>query len=273
MTPVPKTAADIEAAALGAADSRGHTGSARYIYAAGWAQGFAEVLSETTTSLEALAAGEYTPEQKARADAIAAASRCFQASLSATEGEDDLLYVTQSVQEIARSFAHYIEHGDPAPATLAEHVETAMDLVGTARTVVADALRTIKDNPDLGDRLDQSDTEPVDWDAERRTYAADMPPHLRYTTTDRGFRYLPPIPGTHGGQPAGSVSVRESSAASGPHLWISARHPSDRNDPTSAPAEGCVHIRTEDAWRFADQIRYLVEHHYQGSAVPELPQT
>lgn len=113
----------------------------------------------------------------------------------------------------------------------------------------------------------------IDWDAEHRTYTADLPAHLRYTTTDRGFRHLPHIVGTHGGQPAGHVAVRESSAANGPHLWIEASHPSDRNDPTSPPVTGCVHIRAEDAWRFADQIRYLVEHHYQGSAVPEPPQT
>lgn len=115
-----------------------------------------------------------------------------------------------------------------------------------------------------------SDTEPVDWDAERRTYADHhLPAHLRYITTARGFRHLPPIPGTHGGQPAGHVAVWESSAADGPHLWISASHPSDRNNPDSPPLnEGCVHIRAEDAWRFADQIRHLVEHHYQGPAIP-----
>ena len=146
----PKTAPDIEAAALHAADRRGHTGSARYIYASGWAQGYAEILSETTTSLEAIAAGGYTPAQEARAAAIAAASRMLAGSPIGwgLRGVDRAL-------DIGRTLATWIEHGDPAPATLVEHIESAMDLVGSARAVVADALNDIRGDPDLGDRVDQ----------------------------------------------------------------------------------------------------------------------
>lgn len=46
--------------------------------------------------------------------------------------------------------------------------------------------------------------------------------HLKYTTTDRGFDRMPPIPSEY---PGGSVQVYESSAASGPHIWLNAIAP------------------------------------------------
>jgi hypothetical protein len=91
------------------------------------------------------------------------------------------------------------------------------------------------------------------------------PEHLRATTSnDRGFRRLPPIPGTHGGRPAGQVHVYESSAANGPHLWLSVEQPADRNHPENGEVvEATVHIALDDAMKVADQIRWMAEHHYQ----------
>ena len=59
----------------------------------------------------------------------------------------------------------------------------------------------------------------------------DLPEHLRAVTSDRGFKRLPPISATHGGRPAGQVRVYESSAATGPHLWLAVEQPVDRNHP------------------------------------------
>lgn len=96
-----------------------------------------------------------------------------------------------------------------------------------------------------------------------------MSGHLHVTKSGRGFKLLPPIPGIHGDQPAGEVRVYESSAASGPHLWLSVTQPADRNHPDNGHTiEATVHLAAEDAWRLADQLRYLVEHHYQGTELP-----
>jgi hypothetical protein len=45
-----------------------------------------------------------------------------------------------------------------------------------------------------------------------------MTDHLAATTSDRGFDSMPDIPSEYGGH----VSVYESSAASGPHIWLKA---------------------------------------------------
>lgn len=113
-----------------------------------------------TTDLELIANGG-TIEQQARADALAAAGHVLAAAvrsggLVVIQEGDGILGLGAALVKLAREPATWIEHGDPAPATLAEHVETAMGLVGAARAVVADALGTIKDNPDLGHRVDQA---------------------------------------------------------------------------------------------------------------------
>lgn len=114
------------------------------------------------------------------------------------------------------------------------------------------------------------------WDQHEREhatgggFAADqpLPEHLRVTKSDRGFARLPKIQATHGERPAGHAEVYESSAAGGPYLWLSLTQPADRNQPDGDVIEATVHMRAEDAWRFAEQIQHLVRGHYQGDAVP-----
>lgn len=94
--------------------------------------------------------------------------------------------------------------------------------------------------------------------------------HLIVTKTDRGFKTLPHIPATHAGRPAGHAAVWESSAADEPSLWIEVEQPADRNHPDNGETiRAAIHIRAEDAWRFAEQIQHLVKNHYQGDARPE----
>lgn len=88
-----------------------------------------------------------------------------------------------------------------------------------------------------------------------------MNEHLDYTTTDRGFDRMPPIPSQY---PGGSVQVYESSAASGPHIWLNAVAPVNLNEPDGPTVDAPIHLSCEDAWKLADQLRHLVRHHYQG---------
>jgi hypothetical protein len=73
--------------------------------------------------------------------------------------------------------------------------------------------------------------------------------HLTVTTSDRGFRYLPVIRGEYGDE---WVRVYESSAASGPHVWLRVRE----DEP--------VHLTVENAVKLAEQLQFLVANHYQG---------
>lgn len=76
--------------------------------------------------------------------------------------------------------------------------------------------------------------------------------HLTPTVTDRGFTHLPPLDGAYGG----NVRVYESSAADGPHVWLRA----------TTLDEGTVHVHLSAniALQLAEQLVYVVEHHYQG---------
>lgn len=87
-----------------------------------------------------------------------------------------------------------------------------------------------------------------------------MTNHLSITTTERGFDYLPSIPSECGG----NVSVHESSAASGPHIWL--RAADTRYD--GSDIEVILHLTAESAWKLAEQMRLLVRDHYQGDATP-----
>lgn len=84
------------------------------------------------------------------------------------------------------------------------------------------------------------------------------PEHLTPSVTDRGFQHLPPITGAYGG----TVRVYESSAASGPHLWLAVTEDgSARLDGETTEAHS--HLTVEAAGHLADQIRWLIDHHYQ----------
>lgn len=92
-----------------------------------------------------------------------------------------------------------------------------------------------------------------------------MTAHLEVTKSDRGFSRLPSIPSAY---PGGHVEVFESSAASGPHIWLNATAPRNLNEPEGPKFTAPIHLTAEDAWKLADQLRHLVEHHYQGDARP-----
>lgn len=90
------------------------------------------------------------------------------------------------------------------------------------------------------------------------------PAHLDITRSDRGFDRLPPIPSEYGG----NVSVYESSAADGPHVWLFATAPADLNNPSGPEVEAPIHLTAEHAWQLAEQLMTLVANHYQGDARP-----
>lgn len=85
------------------------------------------------------------------------------------------------------------------------------------------------------------------------------PDHLTVVTSERGFARLPSIPSAYGGD----VAVYESSAASGPHIWLKLDTPVDLNDPAGPHQESFAHLTAADAAKLADQLRLLVDGHYQ----------
>lgn len=86
-----------------------------------------------------------------------------------------------------------------------------------------------------------------------------MSDHLEVEVTSRGFKHTAPVPSEYGGY----VKVYESSAASGPHLWLSVTCPSDLNDPGSEPIEAIAHLKLESAENLVEQIDHLITCHYQ----------
>ncbi len=93
--------------------------------------------------------------------------------------------------------------------------------------------------------------------------------HLVPTASQRGFDRLPPVPGNYGGE----AIVYESSAAEEPKLWLNVTEPNDLNawgsgDESGGTHDATLHLTAEDAWKLADQLRYLVENHYHGDARP-----
>lgn len=77
--------------------------------------------------------------------------------------------------------------------------------------------------------------------------------------TDRGFLHGSDIPSEYGG----CIRAYESSAASGPHLWVHAECPENLNRPEGPVTSATVHLTLENATRLRDQLTYLIEHHYQ----------
>lgn len=88
----------------------------------------------------------------------------------------------------------------------------------------------------------------------------DTEPHLTPTITDRGFKHMPSVDGRQ----HESVSVYESSLATEACIWLQARSPKDRNDPTGPVVEqATVELTVEAAVSLAEQIEWLVRNHYQ----------
>jgi hypothetical protein len=90
--------------------------------------------------------------------------------------------------------------------------------------------------------------------------SAEQGEHLAATTSERGFDHYPPIPSAYGGE----VRVYESSAASGPHIWLKATAPANLNDPGGPTIEAPLHLTAENATKLAEQLLRLVATHYQG---------
>jgi hypothetical protein len=101
--------------------------------------------------------------------------------------------------------------------------------------------------------------------------------HLKAIHSDRGFARLPQIDGRN----LTSAHVYESSAADSPHIWLGVMEPADLNAAAVTAAtsgrvpylgewkEATIHLTADAAWKLADQLRHMVEHHYQGDARPE----
>lgn len=85
------------------------------------------------------------------------------------------------------------------------------------------------------------------------------PEHLAPTASDRSFDSYPPIPSEYGGQ----ARVRESSVASGPHVWLFAEAPADLNKRTGPMVEAPLHLTAENAKKLGEQLLAAVANHYQ----------
>lgn len=90
---------------------------------------------------------------------------------------------------------------------------------------------------------------------------------IEHTLDNRGFKWCAPVEGAYGGQ----ATVHESSAASGPHLWLSVEEPNDLNawtigDKTGGTHEAALHLTAEAAAQLRDTLDWALEHHYQGDA-------
>lgn len=97
-----------------------------------------------------------------------------------------------------------------------------------------------------------------------------VPDHLAAVATDRGFAWLPPLPGAYGGH----VQVRESSSAAHPRLWLDVVELDDLNGPADGPThKTTIYLDAEEAWKLADQLRHAVVYHYHGDSTPEWAQT
>jgi hypothetical protein len=101
-----------------------------------------------------------------------------------------------------------------------------------------------------------------DW-AHAMDIKSQAPEHLTPTMTNRGFLHLPPIEGFHAGRPDGKVRVYESSAASGPHIWINVEGNYVTPEFVQRGVDVSIHLPLEDALKLAEQIKWLVRSHYQ----------
>lgn len=78
-----------------------------------------------------------------------------------------------------------------------------------------------------------------------------LPPHLTYYLTDRGFKTMPPVISPAGYD--GEINVFESSSAI-PGLWFRAE------DDTNGAV--MILLRLEQVEQLSDQLRWLIENHW-----------
>lgn len=89
-----------------------------------------------------------------------------------------------------------------------------------------------------------------------------MSDELTPETTERGFKRFAAIPSEYGGE----VRVYESSAASGPHVWLNAAAPVSLNEPDGPQVQAPIHLTAENARLLGQQLLHLADNHYQGQA-------
>jgi hypothetical protein len=90
--------------------------------------------------------------------------------------------------------------------------------------------------------------------------------HLTPVMTDRGFQHMPKVQAVHGGQPSGTVQVYESSAASGPYIWLEVIE-QEGHEVKMALA----HLPLDEAVKLRQQLSYLTTNHYQLGGVVGSP--
>ena len=83
-----------------------------------------------------------------------------------------------------------------------------------------------------------------------RDESAEVP----FDTSDRGFRYYESIPSAYGHK----IDVYESSAASGPHIWLAID-----GDEALIEDKAHVHLTVEQAQRLRDTLDAAIVNHYQ----------
>jgi len=77
--------------------------------------------------------------------------------------------------------------------------------------------------------------------------------------TGRGLKHYEKLLSTYGGH----VQLAESSAASGPHVWLWTTCPTDLSDPRGDSMQAVAHLSLDDAVKLRDQLTHLIDNHYQ----------
>src|SRR5437773_5189310 len=83
--------------------------------------------------------------------------------------------------------------------------------------------------------------------------------HLHATRSPRGFRFMPPLSSTYGGE----IDCSESSSADEPKIWVEIKCPADLNHPDGEQNRCTVLLVLNDARRLREQLLWLCAHHYQ----------
>ena len=88
-----------------------------------------------------------------------------------------------------------------------------------------------------------------------------------FVTTDRGFTIPEPITTSE----RITVTVHESSAAMGPHIWVKVEDPLGVYNPAHAPMKAVAHLTMEEAARLRDTLDWVIRNHYQHEPVETVP--